>query len=227
MSTKSTELTRWDPGPHYFGDRYDDYYLILSKSRISDAVERSNFDAAVKLLGKNGKLIRATHFLVGWIEQILVHEENKDGIRIAEDILRKLNDYPLLDENLYCRYEEEEDMPPIGRKISEIVRIPMTWGMFTKTGDRALTRKACGLVEKLEKTTSQTTMENAYLAYLRSYRRMGDTKSFGEASDTDVREQVWDFFEKLCNQTGHDADALWDSPKSLPSWSKRRGKSNE
>ena len=227
MSTKSTELTRWNPGPHYFGDRFDDYYVILSKSRDSDAAERSNFDATVKLLGENGKVIRAAHFLVGWMEQILVHEKNKDGIRTAEDILRKLKDYPVLDEDLYCRYEEEEDMPMIRRKISEIIRIPTAWGMFTKAGDRALTRKASGLVEKLDRTTSQTTRENAYLAYLRSYRRMEDTKNFGEASDTDVREQVWDFFEKLCNQTDHDADALWDSPKSSPSWSRKRGKSDE
>ena len=99
MSTKTTELTRWTPGPHYFGDRFDDYYVILSKSRDSDAAERSNFDATVKLLGENGKVIRAAHFLVGWMEQILVHEKNKDGIRTAEDILRKLKDYPVLDED--------------------------------------------------------------------------------------------------------------------------------
>jgi len=91
------------------------------------------------------------------------------------------------------------------------------WGMFTKAGDKSITNKALGLIKKLEKAKTTTQKFNALTAFLRSYRRMGSTKTMSEASDTAVRECVGSFFDKVCIAVGigqSTADEIWESPES-------------
>lgn len=91
------------------------------------------------------------------------------------------------------------------------------WGMFSSKGNKSITDKALVLINKLEKAKTTTQKVNALTAFLRSYRRMGSTKTMGETSDTEVRECIWDFFEKACNAIGfgsNTADELWESPES-------------
>lgn len=91
------------------------------------------------------------------------------------------------------------------------------WSMFTTAGNKSITKKALILIAKLEKSKTLTQKINALNAFLRSYRRMGLTKTMGEASDTAVRECVGYFFDKACGAVGigsSTADEIWDSPDS-------------
>lgn len=92
------------------------------------------------------------------------------------------------------------------------LKAPKHWGMFTSAGNSSLRKKAERLIFKLERLETKQQKQNALLAFLRSYRRMGDTKTMREADDTEVRECVWSFFEKACMASGMSdaADYLWD-----------------
>jgi hypothetical protein len=84
--------------------------------------------------------------------------------------------------------------------------------MFTSAGNSSIRKKAETLIKKLEKAETKKQKQNALLAFLRSYRRMQNTKSYREAGDTAVREAIWIFFEKACmaSDMGDAADYLWD-----------------
>ena len=90
------------------------------------------------------------------------------------------------------------------------------WGMFTSAGNKSISRKAVTLIKKLKKAKTLAQKMNALTAFLRSYRRMGGTKTMGESSDTAVRESVWWFFEKACEAIGMGgaADDIWESDES-------------
>lgn len=98
------------------------------------------------------------------------------------------------------------------------LRVPNddTWGMFTSAGNRSITKKAQGLLRKLESQDKTSQHTKSLLAFLRSYRSMERTESYGEAGDTDVREQVWDFFKKACLCVRVDADSLWEASEGYP-----------
>jgi len=93
------------------------------------------------------------------------------------------------------------------------------WGMFTIAGEKSITNKSLVLIKKLEKAKNLSQKINALTAYLRSYRRMGRTKTMGEASDTAVRESVWWFFENISEAVGigrSTADEIWESEDAYP-----------
>jgi len=114
-----TKMPKWD-GSYYIGPRYDDYYIIVGHSRDSKILEESNYQTIKEYLSKN--LINFievsfNHWAVGWIECLMIQEDNiKDIEFINDEILDKLEDYPVFDEeDFYIReYEEateiKEDM---------------------------------------------------------------------------------------------------------------------
>jgi len=109
MKKKSLEL--WEPASNYLGEDFRDYYIGPSISRDSGALEKSNFEVALEMLGGEGDGVsveRFSHWAVGWIEVILVHKDASDKIAILEDIERRLEDYPILDEYDYSEKESEE-----------------------------------------------------------------------------------------------------------------------
>jgi hypothetical protein len=101
----------------------------------------------------------------------------------------------------------------------EELQIPTSWAMFTSAGNRSITNKAKVLVRKLKRLDEGYSWEtrkkklNAFAAFFRSCRRMGDTKSYGEATDTAVRECIWCFAEKAAKCVGIDwvdLDTTWE-----------------
>ena len=96
----------------YIGERYEDYYILLSRSRDSDALEESNFHVALQRLGGESetvRIVRSSHYLVGWIEQIIIHESDTEKIDVGNQILADLAEYPILDEEDYSMREAEEE----------------------------------------------------------------------------------------------------------------------
>lgn len=106
-------MHKWERASNYMGEEYFDYYVLLGQSRDSDPIERANFDAALKRLGGESEtviVIRSNHWAVGWIEQLLIHESDKEHIAEGEKIQAELENYPVLDDELYSQYETDHVM---------------------------------------------------------------------------------------------------------------------
>lgn len=102
-------MEKWN-GINYIGKRYDNYFVVYAKTRDSNILIRSNFNAILKRLGgesENVMVVRSNHWLFGWIEQILVHENDTEKLSIAEEIERNLSEYPILDEDDFNAMREE------------------------------------------------------------------------------------------------------------------------
>lgn len=110
--SKLTDDNLWTLPPHYIGERWDNYYVGPSRTRDSDALERSNFDSALKALGGESEtviVVREGHFLCGWVEWIAVYRyNNHEACEILGEILAGLEDYPIVDEDHLSEVEWEE-----------------------------------------------------------------------------------------------------------------------
>lgn len=101
-------------------DSYDNYmgshdhanhYVCLSRTRDSDALENSNFETALKMLGGESDTVYTlsfNHWAVGWLEHIFIDPTDIDAVRIGTEIQESLQDYPVLDEEDFSRREWEE-----------------------------------------------------------------------------------------------------------------------
>jgi hypothetical protein len=119
-------IKRWTRPDCYSGETWFDWYGSgVGRSRDSDALERANFLAMLKLLGFNGEnegedcpcnadggplrvIVRENHWAVGWVEWISIHESDADGLRIADEARERLDDYPILDGELYSQLEDDD-----------------------------------------------------------------------------------------------------------------------
>jgi hypothetical protein len=109
------KIQRWESGESYIGDDLSDYYVIVSKNRDSGILEESNWDYVIKTFDEKDILIaHFNHWAVGWVEQILIKEDNYLALEKADEMLDI--DVPYLDEeDYYQRISErageiEEDM---------------------------------------------------------------------------------------------------------------------
>ena len=56
------------------------------------------------------KVIRASHWAVGWIEMILIHESDKVSVEKGNEIEESLKSYPIFnDDDFYERESEKRD----------------------------------------------------------------------------------------------------------------------
>ena len=118
-------LKRWSMPQYYFGASWPDYFVFLGRTRDSDAPTRANFDAGLKAIGgeqtsdledQNDEsaalslvtIVRENHWACGWVEWIAIHQSANDALAIADQIKAKLEDYPVVDEQLMSEYEEQE-----------------------------------------------------------------------------------------------------------------------
>lgn len=104
-------LTRWEVPDSWFGQHWDGYFVGLSQHRDSDALDRSNFRAALEALGGESEtvqVVREGHWAVGWIEWIAIHESDEKALTIQYEIEGSLQNYPVLNESDWCEEEAEE-----------------------------------------------------------------------------------------------------------------------
>jgi hypothetical protein len=113
MSTFTPErLERWTMPRDYFGESWPEYYSAgVGQSRDSDALERANFRAMLQLLGGESETVLVvceSHWAVGWIEWIAIHESDSKSLQLADDARQALDNYPVLNEELYSELEDDD-----------------------------------------------------------------------------------------------------------------------
>lgn len=104
-------LKRWQLPPYYMGAEWPEYYVFLGRHRDSDNLDNSNFDCALDQLGGESETVQVvheSHWAVGWVEWIAIHESDDKALMLADDIKAKLEDYPVYDEDDYSRREWED-----------------------------------------------------------------------------------------------------------------------
>lgn len=116
-------LNLWAYPKNYHGADWSEYYVILGQHRDSDILTRANWQAATETLEALAEQLDAfdsegdsvvqiahdSHWAVGWCDTLLVHKgAPAQLIAEAENIVKRLRDYPVLDENLFLEMEETE-----------------------------------------------------------------------------------------------------------------------
>ena len=126
MTATSTLLSKWQLPRGYGGATWYGWLVApVSTNRDADALIRSNFDRVrgdledtpdVSLRDPDDdtdcpgwRVIRERHWAVGWVEWIAIHPDATEARKVAEDAAKKLEDYPILDEELFSMYEDEEN----------------------------------------------------------------------------------------------------------------------
>ncbi|MDO8643923.1 MAG: hypothetical protein Q7S00_03010, partial [bacterium] len=83
------------------------WYGVVFRNRDSELLDESNFESALKELGgesENVQIFRFGHWACGWWEVLGVRDDKIPG---AEDIEKRLAQYPVLDEDEYSRRESD------------------------------------------------------------------------------------------------------------------------
>ena len=105
-------LSKWQYASNYGGEDFSDHYVVYTQHRDSDTLERSNFRVLVRELEdaypESTYIARSGHWAVGWVEQLLIEETNYNALALAEILLEKINDYPVLDEFDWSDLQVEE-----------------------------------------------------------------------------------------------------------------------
>jgi hypothetical protein len=53
-------------------------------------------------------VVRESHWAVGWVEWIAIHDDDKPALRIADELVAALSDYPVIDEDHWSELEQED-----------------------------------------------------------------------------------------------------------------------
>src|SRR4030095_1862616 len=100
-----------DSFANYAGDVPDDNWdCLLTQTRDSGTLERSNFAAALHMVGGESddvQILRYGHWACGWWEALAIKQGTLSHI-VATDISNRLADYPIVDEDHLGNIEQEE-----------------------------------------------------------------------------------------------------------------------
>ena len=134
MSYEPKNLKLWTMPPDYFGDTFEDHYIVYSKTRDSDLLNLSNFHFIENELDEiNDELSsdeiseeyytiqRASHWAVGWIEIIYVHKDSTEMLMKADEIIGNSHDYPVLDEEDYSNRQTEQFEGNLKKEIKDFI----------------------------------------------------------------------------------------------------------
>jgi len=96
------------------------YSSGVGQSRDSDTLERSNFAVMVRELEKIEEpedwpydeqpwmIVRETHWAIGWIEWIAIHQGSAGHLQLADALASSLADYPILDAMHFAEVESAD-----------------------------------------------------------------------------------------------------------------------
>lgn len=105
-------LSLWTMPDHYAGEVWPAYYRSgFGQHRDSDALERSNFACALEALGGETEtviVVRESHWAVGWVEWIAIHQDDGKALKIADELNERIEDYPVVDDSHYSDLEWTE-----------------------------------------------------------------------------------------------------------------------
>ena len=112
MSYEPEHLKLWTHPENYIGASWPATYSAgVGQHRDSDALERSNFRCMLKALGGESEtvtVVRESHWAVGWIEWIAIHQDDDKALETADRVIAALEDYPVIDESDWSELENED-----------------------------------------------------------------------------------------------------------------------
>jgi len=121
-------MQKWSRSENYIGESYYEYYVLLSRHRDSGLVEESNFQSALKMLNGESdtvKVVRASHWAVGWIEMILIHESDTKSVDKGNKIEESLEEYPILSDLDFSERISEKEA-----ELHEQIKYDADHGLF-------------------------------------------------------------------------------------------------
>lgn len=107
----ATLIKPWKRPDHYIGHEWPDYFVFLGQNRDSDILTRSNFISGLSLIGGETEtvfIVCESHWACGWIEWIAIHKSDTEALCKANDILERLEDYPVVNEDHWSQLEYDE-----------------------------------------------------------------------------------------------------------------------
>lgn len=87
------------------------YFVLGGQHRDSDTLTRSNHRSILQALGGESetvRVIRDSHWAVGWVEAIYIHESDTKALTVASELADRLADYPVVNEEDWSALEYEE-----------------------------------------------------------------------------------------------------------------------
>lgn len=117
-------------------------FVPVSVHRDSDALQRSNYEVIyqdmLKRFPDDTDYTPCSHWLVGWFDHLTIRLIDENGLETAaseaiQEWLRKLDDYPVADEEHFSNTEYEEQLEtirnaPMSRDLTvKAKRSPKSW----------------------------------------------------------------------------------------------------
>jgi len=102
-------MEKWKREENYMGEDLRDYFILYAHHRDSEPLDESNY-YYIKERFENlegARVVRFSHWAVGWVEAIMIHQDAVETIEKAKDIEESLLDYPVLDEDDFSMRENE------------------------------------------------------------------------------------------------------------------------
>ena len=171
-NTELRAIRLWERPDSWAGKPWEGWFVGLSRTRDSDALTRSNFEVFLKALRELPEvlvddtnnaaasyrteredwssvnsvfIVPESHWACGWIDWIAIHPSNEAAMKLADEMLCSLEDYPVLDEDgIAIDFEIEGEYPQFGNNDERVDSI------------------ACDLVERfMTKIQHRKTYRNA------------------------------------------------------------------
>lgn len=109
-------LKRWKMPECYIGATWEGWCVFLWQNRESDCLTRSNFQCAMERLKPlstdleqeempSVRTVRESHWAVGWVEWIAIHESNKPAIAEACVIFDRFENHPVVNGDHWSKLE--------------------------------------------------------------------------------------------------------------------------
>ena len=98
---------------NYSGSDYSNWVCGVSTNRDAEALTRANYKAACNMIPEKDGMVEyrsCSHWACGWFEQIMVriHPSNVEALNCLAEILKGLEDYPVIDDQAFSDEEFEE-----------------------------------------------------------------------------------------------------------------------
>lgn len=145
MQTYKEFTAKQDCYADFTKGKWDNWLLApCSLQRDSSELRESNWEVQLDRLNQVGTqeedfvILRASHWLVGWIDRLLVRPDSP-CVAVCEDIEAQLADYPVLDVEDFSQREEESYLSAWANGAGEeLLRLLVKKGKLTEEQADAL-----------------------------------------------------------------------------------------
>lgn len=130
-------IGEWTTPDSWAGKPWHGWYVGIARTRDSSLLENSNFEVFLKRLRElpevlvddnvnasmsyrtegedwsevdSIQVVCESHWACGWIEWVAIHPKNEEALKLADEMMCALYDYPVLDESDWSEREYEAVM---------------------------------------------------------------------------------------------------------------------